>query len=370
MSSIRPQTVTLATVAVLFGLVSAYVVKRSLEPKAAAETAAPKPPTATVLVAQTNLSPYARIREADVAAVEVPLADAPSDAMRVRARAVGRLVKSTIVAGHPVRELDLYEVGKVPLLADQLPPGYRAVTVKLEDASAINGVLQPGCFVDVALTFDSDHPDVDGLATVNLMRHLKVLTPGPSMSREQIALMAQSKEKTYITVAATPDQANRLILAQKYGFVSVTLCSNNETGDVLNDGNRQLVNKYELLGLPAIPPPLVPVPEEPIRKVVEIYRGTDLQQVVFNESGELLSTEMAMSSSSSAAVSSGGRTGGASGKNLEEAARDKCPTCHKRKVKFGTSSTSEGGTPTPAPPPANQRTGRQPTLARPVASRY
>ena len=34
--------------------------------------------------------------------------------------------------------------------------------------------------------------------------------------------------------------------------------------------------------------------EPPIRKVVEVYRGTDVHHVVFNEAGELLSTEAAV----------------------------------------------------------------------------
>jgi len=364
MSSIRPQTVTLGVVAVLFGLASAYVVKRSLEPRPSAE--APKPPTATVVVAQMNLTPYSRIREGDVEQFEIPLEKAPPEALRVKAQAVGRLVKSTILAGGLVHEQELYEVGKVPVLADQLPPGYRAVTLKLDDASAVNGVLQPGCFVDVALTFDSDHPDVAGIATVNLMRHLKVLTPGPTPTKDQPVMLGLNREKTYISVAATPEQANRLILAQEYGMVSVTLCSNNETGDMLSEGNRQLVNKYDLLGLPALP--LTPVPEEPLRRVVEVYRGTDLEQVVFNEAGELLSTEFAMSPPVSAAPEKPGA--GSAAKAAGSSSRSKkCPTCGKKKATFGTPAGAQGGTPTPAPAASTQRPGRQPTVARPVASR-
>jgi len=289
--------VTLAAIAVVFGLVTAYGAKRILETKPAAEKVVEAPKLPMVPVAQVNLTPYSRIAERDVLLMEASSEEFLKDALPNTQRALGRLVKSTILAGRPIRNADLYEAGTVPQMADQLPAGYRAVTLKVDDAIASNGAILSGSFVDIDLTFDSDHPEIDGTATVNLLRRLKVLAPSPAKDSKDAVFQGQGG-KTNITVAATPEEANRLILAQQYGTINVTLCSNNDKDSLaLADGNRNLINKTDLLGLPPIPPPpappVLPVPEPPIRKVVEIYHGSQIQQVVFNEAGELLSTEAA-----------------------------------------------------------------------------
>ncbi|MGD0898199.1 MAG: Flp pilus assembly protein CpaB [Thermoguttaceae bacterium] len=381
MSSIRPQTVTLAAVAVVFGLVAAYGAKRILEPKPVVAVVE-NPKTVTVVVAQTNLTPYARIGDRDAQTVEVPAEGAPSGAMRVKARAVGRLVKTTILAGFPIREADLYEPGTVPKMADQLRPGYRAVTLKVDDAIASNGAILSGSFVDISLTFDSDHPEVDGTATVNLMRKLKVLASGPAS--KDAALFSAGRDKVGITVEATPEQANRLILAQQYGTINVTLCSSSDKdAGVLAEGNRNLINKFDLLGLPPLPPPpLQPIVEPVVRKVVEVYRASEMRQVVFNEAGELLSTEAAVSPDVDQVAP--GQNAAAPKVNVAGTKPKKCLTCGKKKtVRFGaalqlpaagdgdvpaapTASRDAGGAgqPTPAAKPA----GPQPTPATPATN--
>ena len=124
---------------------------------------------------------------------------------------MGRLVKTTILAGSLIREEDLYEPGTVPRMADQLPPGYRAVTVKVDDEIAFNGAIQPGSFVDISLDL-RQRPPRGG-------RHghgQPVATHEGPLARSRRAGSRSAprltKKTTYITVAATPEQANRLIL--------------------------------------------------------------------------------------------------------------------------------------------------------------
>jgi pilus assembly protein CpaB len=350
---IRPQTVTLAAIAIMFGLITAWGAKQLLTPKPVVEKVVEAPHLPMIAVAQANLTPYTRITERDVLLMEAPSEAFLADSIPVTQRAVGRLVKTTILAGHPVRNGDLYEPGKVPQMADELPPGYRAVTVRVDDAIASNGAILTGSLVDVSLTFDSDHPEIDGTATMNLFRKLKVLAPNPNKEIKD-TVFAGPSGKAILTLAATPEQANKLILAQQYGTVNVTLCSNMEKeGDALA-GNRDLVSKTELLNLPPIPPPqLVAVPEPPIRKVVEIYHGADVQQIVFTENGELLSTEEATGAGVAPAA---GQPAVAAGTGVKK--QKECVSCKKGKktvIHFSPSAR-----PAPAPTPADQSGGAAP----------
>jgi len=229
MKRISPATVTIGVVAILVGLVAAYVVRHynDAEPQAAAE------------------------------------------------QTVSRLVRDTIMAGQPLFEKDLYGVGEVPMLADQLPPGYRAVTLQVDANSALNGMIQPEAFVDVILTVKGDHPDLGGLATLTLLRRVKVLATSQARFRRS---EDRPGELQNITVSVLPRQANKLILAQRYGTLSVTLRSSQEDELAEAEDNYDLVNTNELFGLPLIPQP------EPTGKTAQIWRGGRMQEITFFES--------------------------------------------------------------------------------------
>lgn len=279
MKRISPGTVTVGVLAILFGLVAAYAARRYFDVTPLAQTPV-KPKTATVVVPRINLPKYARIREQDVDVVEVLAKNVPEGAVRLKSRVLFRLVKETVLAGKPVLEKDLFGVGEVPMMSDRLPPGYRAVTLAVDANSALNGMIQPDSIVDITLTATNDRPEVGGLATLTLLQGVKVL----ATSRSRFpASEDRPGDMRNITVAVTPEQANKLILAQRYGTLSCTLRGSVE-GDVVaaNDDGRNLVNPLGLLGLsPITPEPFYPAPAQ---KTAQIWRGGAVTEVTFNSS--------------------------------------------------------------------------------------
>lgn len=280
MRRITPGTVTVGVFAILFGLVSAYAARHYLQPAPAAKVQAQaKAPMATIVVAKYNLSKYARLRTVDLQLLEVSPQSVPEGAMRVESRALGRLVKNTVLAGQPLMEKDLFGVGEVPMLADQLPPGYQAVTLSVDANSALNGMIQPESIVDVAMTVNNDRPEIGGLATLTLMRGVKVLATSEQRFK---APEERAGELRNITVAVTPQQANKLILAQRYGTLSVSLRSSVD-GDKVADNNaeRNQVNTLDLLGLAPPQETIEPIPEEPPTKTAQIWRNGQMVEVTF-----------------------------------------------------------------------------------------
>jgi len=204
------------------------------------------------------------------------VANAPQGAVRLKSRALFRLVKNTVLAGQPIMEEQLYAVGEVPLLSDQVPPGYRAVTLSIDANSALNGVIQPDSLVDVTLTAKNDRPDLGNISTFTLLTQVKVLAT--SRSRWP-ASEDRAGDIRNITVAVTPEQANKLILAQKFGTLSVTLCGTAEPTQLAAlDSDRHMVNPFDLLGLA----PVKPVPARPA-KTAQIWRGSAVTVVKFDE---------------------------------------------------------------------------------------
>ncbi len=273
MKPIRPATVSVLVLAILFGLVSAYTVRRLARPK----VEAPKT-VATIIVPRINLPKYARIRSQDLEIREVGLDEVPEGALTRIPRALYRVVKSTVMSGDPILEDNLYEVGSTPTLADQVPPGYRAVTIAVARGDALDGVLLPESIVDIALTVEEEHPDLPGLGTLTLLRGVRVLATNRQRWRLEERLNQRLRS---VTVAVTSEQANKLILAQRYGRLSLTL-----RNDTLHDAvaadeadyqpGDQIINPRDLLGLP----PIEPAPAAIVYKA-QIWRGGAVQEVIF-----------------------------------------------------------------------------------------
>jgi Flp pilus assembly protein CpaB len=125
MKRIRLGTVTVAVMAILFGLLTAYVARHYF----GAPTEGPPRRTATVVAPAVDLPKYGRIREKDLETIQMPIEDLPEGAVRTKSRALSRLVKQTVTAGQPILERDLYALGGVSLPADQSPPGRAAENV-------------------------------------------------------------------------------------------------------------------------------------------------------------------------------------------------------------------------------------------------
>ncbi|MGD9645117.1 MAG: Flp pilus assembly protein CpaB [Pirellulales bacterium] len=269
MKRLTPGTVTVGVMSILLGLVAAYSVRRYLEP------AAPRgEPMTGVVVPRVNLPKYARIREQDIEVLQIPTRLVPERVVGNPSRALFRLVKDTILAGQPIVEDKLYEVGKIPTLADQLPPGYRAVTVSVDPNNALDGVLVPEAIVDISLTVRGDHPEVGGMSTLTLLRRVKVLATNRDRYPTEERLNQGIRS---VTVAVTPEQANKLILAQRFGSLSVTLRGALEDEQLahVEDADIDMVNPAEVLGLSPVPPRR--------QKKAQIYRGGSLTEVVFDD---------------------------------------------------------------------------------------
>jgi pilus assembly protein CpaB len=290
------------------------------------------------VVAGINIPRYTQITDAHLELKKVPPGEVPEEALRVQTRAVGRLAKNAIMAGETVTEENLYAFGEAPTLADDLPPGYRAVTVSVDAKSALNGMIYPGVYVDISMTVTNDHPQVGGLATLTVIQNVQVLAT--SETRYPIT-QGRPGELRSVTLAVTPEQSNRLILAQRYGTLSVTLCSN--LGDAIvgieNDG-KNLVNPFVLLGVDPPGPEPIPVIQ---RKTAEIWRGSQRTKLVFGASE--IQEALAATEAGKDCDTCGGK---------KKASKEKAAQEESRRQRREEAEAKGLMVPTPAPPRPNE----------------
>jgi pilus assembly protein CpaB len=261
MKRISPATVTMGLVAILCGLGAAYMARHALSNKTDSRV--------EIVVAAVNMPKFSRIGENHVRVIKVEADQVPQGALRTQSRAVARVTRETIMAGQPLVDARLYGVGEMPTLSEQLPPGFRAVTIEVESSRALGGVLVPESIVDVLLTVGNEQEALGGGQTLTLVERVKVLATDQQRFKAEERLGQNLRS---VTIAVRPREANKLVLAQRHGTLSLSLRS--AIGDdQLAMHNSNSVDLQSLLGLQRMPNE---------RRKVQIWRGTSMTEVEFN----------------------------------------------------------------------------------------
>ena len=277
MKALSPGTLILAIFAVLFGLVGAYAVKRHLREQ-------PEPPEParvrpqTIPLAGVDLVPGRTITLGDVALArmtpdEIKNRNLPAGFMTHPSQVIGRTLREPVSRGSAFQISSFYPEGLGPNLADRLAPGYRAVTIPVEDEAAEAGLISPGARVDVLFRTQADARQHLPETTVTLLESVEVLAVGHQTfqgARSTVHRTSNRRRDVTVTLAVTPKQANALKVVQGRGAISLALRGQEDTELAENPTPQTLAG---LLGLPK--------PEKPF--ATQIYRRGSLTTMVFED---------------------------------------------------------------------------------------
>jgi len=137
---------------------------------------------------------------------------------------VGRALKIPLKKGEVFLPDQLYADGLGMGVAERLQPGYRAVTVPIQDVGAVYGFARPGTMVDVLFrsNSESDRPE----QTLTLLERIQVLALNTDLRTDSII---SSKDIGTVTLAVTPPQAKVLKVVEGRGDLSLALRNPNDT---------------------------------------------------------------------------------------------------------------------------------------------
>ncbi len=265
MKRISPATVTFGVMAIVLGLVAAYIVRQSMEKPQIVRREAPAPPPVVqevpLIIAANNLPAHTRLAPEDMRVQLVPK-DSPAAArqgVKHIPYAAGRILNAPLKAGQIIREEHLLDVGEgLPGLSERLPPGHRAVTIAVEGAETGGKRLTEGDLVDISLTVEGTHPDLGEVSTRTLLRGVLVVDAnnGRPIVRTGNPTVRGSHDDN-LTVAVKPSDANKLIVAQRSGTLSVALVSAADAA-AADESEAGSITRRELLGLKEVVPPVPP----------------------------------------------------------------------------------------------------------------
>ncbi len=180
-------------------------------------------PTTTVLIASTDLAFGDPIKADFIKAAEWPQDSVPKNAALDRDDLLlgpdgERIAIRSFVTGEPILKSKISGYGERPILSRKIADDMRAFSVRVNDVNGVAGFLLPGDNVDVQLTrqLGKDHKN---LITDIIIQNVSVLAID-QLSSEETDNPVVAKTAT---VEVTPEQAQKLALAQQLGTLSLTL---------------------------------------------------------------------------------------------------------------------------------------------------
>jgi len=197
-----------------------------------------------VVVALRTLAAGGTVDRASVVLRGMPEGTYPQGAFFKLEDAVDRPVISAIQADEPLVEARLAVKGSGAGLGPMIPPGLRAVSVRVNDVVGVAGFVLPGMRVDVLVT--GKPPSRADTETQTVLQNITVLSAGQTIQTDG---KSQPITTPVVTLLVNPAQAEALALANAEGHVQLVLRNSTDQVEVATRGRRL----HELYGAESIP---------------------------------------------------------------------------------------------------------------------
>ncbi len=276
----RTRLLMIGVLAVGLGLVASLYVYRTLQGK----NNGGGDPGVDVMVAANDLQVGSRIEEHDIKIVKIPGSALPPGAPRKRSDVIGHGVILPIAKGEFILPNRLAAENAGSGLPALIPPGMRAVSVRVNEVVSVAGFVTPGTRVDVLLTGTPGSANDEQTTTV--LQNVLVLASGHTLER---TASGEAQNTAVITLLVTPDDAQKLTLASSQGRIQLALRNPLDTKqDEVASTNAHVLYKG------GVPPPVVaphPVVKHAVAPkvapppaktgyTIEIYQGDKPKQDV------------------------------------------------------------------------------------------
>jgi pilus assembly protein CpaB len=288
--------------ALVAGLGTALLLARYLDKKGGGGQAVA---VSGVVIAAVDLPLAARLKIEDLKVIEWPADHVPPGAISDPKELVGRVLISRVLAQQPLMPGMLAAKNAGSGLAALIPSNMRAMAVRVDDIVGVAGFIHADDRVDVLVTMRQAFQGGES-TTKAFLQNIKVLAVGQEVDNGDKSRL-HATPATVATLLVSPQDAERLVLAQTEGRIMLTLRSWTDSLPVDTTGvspsaligggpvavkdnganagaaHQQAPSRRGKGGKGAPPPPTLAAEQAPPQKdTVEILRGDRFEQRNFN----------------------------------------------------------------------------------------
>ncbi len=198
--------------ALAVGLLVSYSVYNRLRASAGGN----QEPSVEVVVAANEIRVGAKLEDRDIRLASFPQSNVPPGAYARKSQALNRGVVLPISKGEFILPSKLAAENAGAGLPSLIPPGMRAVSVRVNDVVSVAGFVQPGTRVDVLATGSSGSER----QTTTVLENVAVIAVGKSLDR---SATGENLTAPVITLLVSPDDAQKLALVSQEGRIQLAL---------------------------------------------------------------------------------------------------------------------------------------------------
>jgi pilus assembly protein CpaB len=220
----------------------------------------PAPPTTGYFVAAHPLPAGTLARDEDFEVRSVPSDSVPSGAIpatpdaKIKLR--GSLVRKFLDAGSPVTSEDVLRPRDRGFLATVMAPGKRAISINVDTASGVSGLIWPGDYVDVVLTQVGDKEDDFAYRTLSetVLHNVRIIAIDQEIAqggavnnatagKVSAAPSGQANPPSHtVSLELAPEEVKKISVAQHLGKLSLAIRAveraSNDADSSLTTGTR------------------------------------------------------------------------------------------------------------------------------------
>jgi pilus assembly protein CpaB len=264
--------------------------------------------TRPVVVALEDVSEGRSFGRASVAIAQWPLGTVPAGAFSAVDSVVGRVARIDVFKGEVIVPGRLAPDGTGPGLEVKITPGKRAVAVRIDDVSGLNGLVQPNSRVDILVTLRDNKAGTQ--VSKLFMSNMRVLSIGTVI---QTSADNRPISAPTAIIEVTPEEAEQLTIAQSEGTIRLVLRGYGDPDSIKTEGAKSADVLGKLRSAPTVkapvldrrsaarrpadtqpqpvvvapPPPAVeapaPKPKLPDSLTVQIFKGDKQEQRKFQK---------------------------------------------------------------------------------------
>lgn len=193
----------------------------------------------SAVIATRDIQAGELLDEGAITGKTIPLKFSEPGALGDIENASGRVAAVPIRKNAQVTAMNARLASEIKSVSPLIPAGKRAVSVALDDAGAMAGLLKPNDMVDVIATFDLGGESQVKRTTLAVAENVQVLAVGKdvadSVQRQAgktgksgifgggAPVLGPSGTQTVVTIAADPAEAQKILFAGQSGAVSLVL---------------------------------------------------------------------------------------------------------------------------------------------------
>ncbi|MCS7239294.1 MAG: Flp pilus assembly protein CpaB [Thermoguttaceae bacterium] len=221
----RNRSLILLGIAVSCGLIASVGVTRALSKRNGLASAGPVE-FVPIIVAAQDIPMGDMITEQMIRTEPWPKNKIPAAAIREAERVLGRRPKTRIYANTPILENQLLAKGEAAVdPTEHIPPGYRVVSVQVDEVIGAGRLIRPGDRVDLLVFIQRNlQRGIPETVTRTVLQDVKVFAVGDQFDLQE-AENKRSIAARSVSLLVTPRQAEILMLATELGSIRLSLRS-------------------------------------------------------------------------------------------------------------------------------------------------